>query len=148
MVDQAFGGSTGHSFDLMALDSKCDEGERWFTSSALHPFSGLCSEGVNLFCEDLRAARLMSYPYMYFFPSFGLIGPILRFLVPFKIPFTVVIPEFVPHPYWWPELMARCGRKLCIAKQGEKGALLYPSRSGFRPVPGLATLWAVRVSRF
>lgn len=81
--------------------------------------------GVNLFCQDLRSARQMSNPYV--FPPFGLISPILRFLVPLKIPFAIVIPEFVPHPYWWPELMARCGRKLCIAKQGEEAGCLSHS---------------------
>ena len=136
----------GHSFDLMALDLNAMRGKDGLPLPHLSPFPSPCSEGVNLFCQDLRSARHMSNPYV--FPPFRLIGPELRFLVPFKIPFTIVVPEFVPHPYWWSELMARCGRKLRIAKQGEKGALLSPSRSGFRPVPCQATLWAVRVSRF
>ena len=114
MMDPAFGGSTGHSFHIMALDSNGIRGKDALPLPHFSAFQSPCSDGVNLFCQDLRSVRHMSNPYV--FPPLGLIGPILRFLVPFKIPFTIVIPEFVPHSYWWPESMAPCRHKLCIAK--------------------------------
>ena len=81
------------------------------------PFPSPCSEDVNLRCQELKSASHISNRYV--FSPFGPIGPVLRFLVPFKIPFTIIVPEFIPHPYWWPEWMARCEGKLCIAKQVE-----------------------------
>ena len=96
-VDQDFDGSTGHFFDLMALDSNAMRGKDGLPPPNFSPFLSLCSEGVNFFCQDLRSARHLSNPYV--FLPFGIIGPKLRFLVPFKIPFTIAFPEFVPQPY-------------------------------------------------
>ena len=86
-MDQAFGGSDGHSFDLMALDSNAPMGRNGIPLPHFTPFRSPCSAGVNLFCQDLRSVSQMSNPYV--FPPFGLIGP--KFLYGFKIPFTVII---------------------------------------------------------
>ena len=145
-VDQAFGGSGGHSFDLMALDSNAPMGRNGIPLPHFTPFLSPCSAGVNLFCQDLRSVSQMSNPYV--FPPFGLIGPVLKFLYGFKIPFTVIIPEFNPPLFWWPELMARCPDKLCLGEQGDMDVLLTPSRSGYRPTPCTTSMWACRVSRF
>lgn len=83
MVGQAFGGKTGHFFDLMALDSNAMRGKDGLPLPHFSPFPSPCSKGVNIFCQDLRSARHMSNPY---FPPFGLNGPVLRFLAPFKVP--------------------------------------------------------------
>ena len=145
-VDQAFGGSGGHSFDLMALDSNAPMGRNGIPLPHFTPFLSPCSAGVNLFCQDLRSVSQMSNPYV--FPPFGLIGPVLKFLYGFKIPFTVIIPEFNPPLFWWPELMARCPDKLCLGELGDMDVLLTPSRSGYRPTPCTTSMWACRVSRF
>ena len=94
LVEQSLGGTCGHSFDLMALDSNA--AIRLDGSPLPHftPFSSPRSRGVNLFSHDLRAMSNMSNPYA--FPPFGLVGPVLRFLYGFQIPFTVIVPEICP----------------------------------------------------
>ena len=75
----------------------------------------------------------------YIFPPFGLIGPVLKFLLPFRIPYTIVVPEFIPPPYWWPELMSRSIHTHCLGKRGDKHVLLSPLKFGYMPVvcPGI-----------
>ena len=144
-VDHAFGGDTGHSFDLMALDLNAVMEK---DGNLLHftPHPSPCSVGVNLFCQDLTRITEMSNPYV--FPPFGLIGPVLKFLLPFRIPFTMIVPEFVPPPYWWPELMSRSIHTHCLGKQGGKHVLLSFSKFGYMPVACPATMWACQVARF
>ena len=145
-VDHAFGGVTGHSFDLMALDSNAvmRKDEKPLPHFTPHPSP--CSAGVNLFCQDLT--RITEMPNPYVFSPFGLIGPVLKFLLPFRIPFTIVVPEFIPPPYWWPELMSRSIHTHCLGKRGDKHVLLSPSKFGYMPVACPAIMWACRVGRF
>ena len=65
-VDHAFGGFTGHSFDLMALDSNAVMGKDGKPLPHFTPRPSPCSAGVNPFCQDLSRITEMSYPY--FFP--------------------------------------------------------------------------------
>ena len=88
----------------------------------------------------------MSNPYV--FPPFALLGPVLKFLYRFGIPFTVVVPVYFPRPFWWPELMARSSTGICLGTVGDIGVLQAPSRSGYTRVPCPRSLWAFRVSRF
>ena len=64
-------------------------------TETLTPHPSPCSAGVNLFCQDLVRITEMFNPNV--FPPFGLIGPVLKFFLPFRIPFTIVVPEFIPH---------------------------------------------------
>ena len=121
-VDHAIGGVTGHSFDLTALDSNAVMGKDGKPLPHFTPHPNPCSAGVNLFCRDLTRITEMSNPYV-FPPPFGLIGPVLKFLLPFRIPFTIVVPEFIPQPYWWPELMSRSIHTHCLGKRGDKHVL-------------------------
>ena len=50
MVDQAFGGSTSHPFDLMALDSNAMRVKDGLPFPNLSLFPSPCSKRVNLFC--------------------------------------------------------------------------------------------------
>ena len=145
-VDHAFGGVTGHSFDLMALDSNAVMRKDGKPLPHFTPHPSPCSAGVNLFCQDLTRITEMSNPYV--FSPFGLIGPVLKFLLPFRIPFTIVVPEFIPPPYWWPELMSRSIHTHCLGKRGDKHVLLSPSKFGYMPVACPAIMWACRVARF
>ena len=122
------GGVTGHSFDLMALGSNAVLGKNEKPLLHFTPHPSPCSAGVNLFCQALTRIIEISNPYM--FPPFGLIGPVLTLLLPFRIPFTIVVPEFIPPPYWWPELIARSTHTLCLGKRGDKRVLLSPSKFG------------------
>ena len=146
MVDKEFGGVEGHSFDLMSLDSNVMKNKDGIPLPHFTPFPSPDSNGVNVFSQDLREFPSMSNPYV--FPPFSLIGPLMKFLLSFKIPFTIVVPEFVPHRYWWVELNARCSGKICLGTQGDLSVLLSPSKSGYSPTPCPFSLWAFRVSRF
>ena len=97
-----------------------------------------------VFAQHLDQAKDMSNPYV--FPPFGLIGPVLRFLYGYKLSFSIVVPEFRPLPYWWPELMARCECRIILGIRGDMDTLLKPSKKGFRPVACPFNLWVVRVS--
>ena len=61
----------------MALDSNTMMGKDGLHLPHFSPFLSPCSQGVNLFSQDLSSARHMSNPYV--FPPFGLIGPVLKF---------------------------------------------------------------------
>ena len=144
LIERAFGGPRGHSIDLMALDSNAVVSNDGCPLPHFTPCPSPNSQGVNLFAQDLHQVKNASNPYV--FPPFGLIGPVLRFLYRFKIAFTIIVPELHPHPYWWPELMARCTSRLIIGARGSLDALLTPSKKGFQPIPCPCTLWACRVS--
>ena len=46
------------------------------------------------------ADKMWNNPYV--FPPFVLIDAVLRFLLDFDIPFTIVVPAVSPCPVWWP----------------------------------------------
>ena len=147
-VEKAFGGVTGHTFDLMALDSNAVAviGRDGVQLPHFSPTLSPRSQGVNLFCQDLGERDNMSNPYV--FPPFALLGPVLKFVYRFGIPFTVVVPVYFPRPFWWPEPMARSLADICLGTLGDMGVLQAPSRSGYTRVPCPHSLWAFRVSRF
>ena len=146
LVEQTFGGTSGHSFDLMALDSNAAIGRSGSLLPHFTPFPSPDSRGVNLFSQNLLETEDMSNPYV--FPPFGLVGPVLKFLYSFQIPFTIVVPELCPYPYWWPELMARSSARICLGSESTMGAILVPSKEGYVPAKCMFPLWACRVSRF
>ena len=145
-MEQAFGGVTGHTFDLMALDSNAVIGRDGVRLPHFSPTLSPRSQGENLFCQDLGKMDNMSNPYV--FPPFALLGPVLTFLYRFGIPFTVVVPVYFSSPFWWPELMACSAAGICLGAFGDMGVLQAPSRSAYTSAPCLHLLWAFRVSRF
>ena len=98
-IQQVFGGFSGHSFDLMALDSNA---QLDYLARPLPHFTPVLtpqSHGVNLFAQDLNdGVGDFSNPYV--FPPFSLVPPVLRFLLQFKRPFTIVVPDLCPRPFW------------------------------------------------
>lgn len=146
-VQQEFGGPQGHSFDLMALDSNV-QGDEWgerlphFT-----PWPTPLSKGVNLFAQDLTDDRLdMRNPYV--FPPFCLIAAVLKFLLPFRIPWTMVVPDVFPRQVWWPLVVGYSSRMVSLCLPGDEGALLFPTKSGFQPRRSTHALVACRLSKF
>lgn len=144
MVEEAFGGLGGHTIDLMSLDSNVVRGQDGCPLPHFTPHPSVNSQGVNLFAQDLELAENMSNPYV--FPPFGLIGPVLRYLLDFKVSFTIVVPEWRPLPYWWPGLVARSRRRILLGKKGDLDTILSPSRDGFRSTACDFNLWAFRVT--
>lgn len=147
IVEESFGGHFGHSFDLMALDSNA-QWDRWgrrlphFT-----PFPSPESMGINLFAQDL-SSRILPLDNPYVFPPFGMIGATLQFLYASERAFSIVVPEALPHPYWWPGLGARSSARICLGVQGDLDVVLCPSKKGYTPFPCPYSLWVFRVDRF
>ena len=145
-VETAFGGPGRHSFDLMALDSNVMFGRRGTPVPHFSHYPIPQSAGVNLFSQNLLEFEDMSNPYV--FPPFRLVGPVLKFLYSFRIPFTIVVPQLSHYPYWWPELLARSQNRFLLGGCGAAGVILAPSTRGYMPITCLCPLWAFRVSRF
>lgn len=109
----------------MALDSNAVIGRSGSLLPHFTPFPSSDSRGVNLFSQNLLETEDMSNPYV--FPPFGLVGPVLKFFDSFQIPFTIVVPELCPYPYWWPELIARFSARVCLGSQSTIWELFWPS---------------------
>ena len=140
-----FGGTYGHSVDLMALPSNdmFDFATAKLPFSPPHPAPGC--HGVNLFSQspNLHSPLLSSNPYV--FPPICLIANVLRFLFSVRVLLTIVVPDVQPRCFWWPLLPHSSPSSLLLARKGEVGALHPPSKSGFQvfwPLPW--DLWAFR----
>ena len=131
VVQQLFGGDSGHSVDLMALPSNVQS----FPSGGgplpfFSPFPVPGAAGVNVFAQDpARNPSLFRNPYA--FPPIILIPDLLRFLKFMNITCTLVIPDVHPRRFWWPILQQY--PSVLLAKKGSKGVVLTPSPSGFSP---------------
>jgi len=147
VVEEHFGGNSGHTFDLMALDSNVQLDCSGHPLPHFTPFASPHTSGINLFCQDLQSDDVL-FLNPYVFPPFGLIGTVLQFLVRFRRAFTIVVPEAHPHRYWWPGLVARCSAMVLLGVQGDKSVILGPSKTGFKPLACPYDTWACRVSKF
>lgn len=135
-VQQEFGGSTGHTFDLMALDSNVVKDR--FGHSLLHftqsPSPG--SSGVNLFVQGLtKLGSRIHRPYV--FPPSLFVGSVLRFLRQMEQSCTVVVLDVYSRKYWWPLLQYSARKALKMAVGGDPDVLLVPSRQGWVPHSGI-----------
>ena len=84
-VENAFGGSSGHTFDLMALDSNAQVDRRGvplphFTLALAR------SRDVNLFAQGLSSVGV-EVSNLYVFPPFCLFAPVIRVLFQFRFSF-------------------------------------------------------------
>ena len=145
LVQDAFGGTVGHTIDLMALDSNVVCGKDSLPLPHFTPFPSRGSQGVNLFSQDLGLAENMCNPYV--FPPFGLIGPVLRYLSGFRLSFSIIVPELHPRPYWWPELVARSECRILLGERGNRDTILIPKKEGYCPAECEYKIWAFRVVR-
>ena len=60
----------------------------------------------------------------YILPPFCLIAPVLRFLVYFRLPFTIVVSERTPRRFWWPVLLGASSEVICLCSEGDPDVLL------------------------
>ncbi|KAK6168790.1 hypothetical protein SNE40_019969 [Patella caerulea] len=132
-IQQAIGGS-GHTLDLMALDSNtmCDrEGKKLTHFTA---YNTPCSGGVNMFAQHIRELEIC-----YVFPPFGKIASVLRFIEQQNLSCTIIVPEFQPKSIWLPKLRIKSSVSFLIGNKSEKNIILYPSkkRGYFRDKKGL-----------
>ena len=84
-----------HSFDLMATQSNVmkDASGRDLRFFSPLPIEG--SSGVNIFSQELSP-----YENYHVFPSFVLIGPLLRFFQAKYLRVTFIAPDVFPRKYW------------------------------------------------
>ena len=146
-VQELFGGSRGHSLDLMSLDSNVQRDRVGRPLPHFTPYPTLGSAGVDVFSHDLQNCDRMKIN-AYCFPPFALIHALLCFLQSQKAIVTVVVPGQFPRPSWWPTIVAMSSRGVILAKKGAWDALLTPTKHGLRPIRLLFDLWAFRVDRF
>lgn len=147
MVQEKFGGTRGHTLDLMSLDSNA---QRDLSGSPLRhftPYPTPGSAGVDVFRQDLRSCDGVMVN-AYAFPPFALISPLLSFLRSQRAVTTLVVPSQSPLPSWWPTLIAMSIASLPLAEKGCQDALLTPTKHGFKATPLIFDLWAFRLARF
>ena len=124
MLEETFG---PNSTDLMSLDSNVMKSVvngqplRHFT-----PWVMPDSAGVNVFSQDLRKES-----NMYVYPPFVLIFPVLCLLEEQGVECTIVVPEMIPIPIWWPMLKKYSTASMRIGGKGQKGVIRIPSKKGF-----------------
>ncbi|KAK3708822.1 hypothetical protein QZH41_007174 [Actinostola sp. cb2023] len=136
-VQQQFGGETGHTCDLMALDSNTMTDRNGEPLPHFTPTCSPGSSGVNVFAQNVaNEVGYLRHPYV--FPPLGLVGPILRFLETQKRSCTFVVLDVYPKRFWWPLLQRYSVRSARLARKGDKNALLVPSRQGWVPHWGIA----------
>lgn len=142
-VEKAFGGRTGHTMDLMALDSNALVDRQGHPLPHYTPYHTPKSAGVNMYCQKLSPSE--NY---YVFPPYNLIAASIRFLITEGVPFTMVVPGNTPPSPWHPHLADACTHATVVGMAGDTNTLQFPTKKGFRPdAKGLTTtLWAVRVN--
>ena len=86
VVEQEFGGPTGHTCDLMALDSNAMKAK--FGKSLPH------------FTPCQSPAPFLERPYV--FPPSILVSEVLCFLKSFRRSCSVLVLDVYPRKYWWP----------------------------------------------
>ena len=63
-----------------------------------------------------------------------------------RFAFTIVVPRFRPHRYWWAILQAMAVDSFLLGRKGDPAVLLFPSRASpdfiARPLPW--DLWVFR----
>lgn len=126
-----FGGTNGHSVDLMALPSN----DMFDFATAKLPFfsphQALGCHGVNLFSQspNLHPPLLSSNPYL--FPPICLIANVPRFLFSVRVPFTIVVPDVQPRRFWWP-LLPIVRHPVCLSHERVSLVLCaHPLRADF-----------------
>ncbi|KAK3752000.1 hypothetical protein QZH41_010970 [Actinostola sp. cb2023] len=143
-----FGGPSGHSIDLMALDSNTQDGKDGKPLPHFTPYPMPGSSGVDIFAQDLSSPE--SDPLLrnlYVSPPIILIGPVIRLLQENNCSSTIVIPDVRPRRYWWPTLNHVARTSLRLASRGQLGAIRPPpSKEGYRSEFNLPwDLWAFRL---
>ena len=86
------------------------------------------STGVNFFAHNPRYDDRGGEENCYCFPPIFFIGPAIQHLLSSKAKATVIIPDLIPRPYWWPMLRRSANKRYLLAKKGKHEVLLWPSK--------------------
>jgi hypothetical protein len=99
IVQDRFGGVSGHSCDFMALDSNAMTDGQGNVLPHFTPGPSPKSSGINFFAQDLSSsAPMLSHPYI--FPPLLLVGAVIRFLRRHHRSCTLVTFDVYPRKYW------------------------------------------------
>ena len=144
ILQEQFGGSSGHTVDLMALDSNSMKDREGNILKHFTPFHSPLSSGVNAFAQDVSLCE-----NCYVFPPFSLLWPVLSFVKENKLTCTVVIRLNEVTPAWFPAFINLIQDAILVGVKGQKNVLKYPSKKGYESDKyGLPwNLWAVRIIR-
>ena len=127
----------------MSLDSNCRRGRDGSFLPHYSPWPTPYSLGINVFAQPIPIEH-----NVYVFPPFVLVGPLLRYFFDQRqrFAFTIVVPRFRPHRYWWAILQAMAVDSFLLGQKGDPAVLLFPSRTSpdfiARPLPW--DLWVFR----
>ena len=130
--------------DLMALDSNAQYDRNGFRLPHFTSFPTPESAGVNVFNQDLSSDD-GSIVNAYAFLPIALIGPLLRFIRSQRAVGTLVAPEPALFPLGGRWLMLWPKVEYLFAPKGCADAVLFPSKSGFKPKEVNYPIWAFRV---
>lgn len=117
------------SWDLMALPSNAFRLPGGSRLPFFSPFPVAGSAGVNVFSQRPPGGSLYCYPPFVMIPA--LIGLLCEWgdvCVVLILPFSVASPAI-----WFPRLAPFVLGRLSLASASDRGALLFPSPSGFQP---------------
>ena len=126
-----FGGSSGHSVDLMALDSNAQAGKDGRPLPHFTPYPTPGSSGIDIFAQDLRSTSSTGLANPYVFPPIILIGPVLSLIQENSLSCTMVVPDVRPRRYWWPILKRISRASLLLASKGQQNAIYPLSQEGY-----------------
>lgn len=141
LVDSTFG---PHTVDMMSLDSNAMQDSKGNPLKHFTPFPSPNSSGVNVFSQNLR-----NEGRLYVYPPFNLILPLLAYLKEQNVKHcTMIVPCMVNKPVWWPVFYRFLVDYFVLAKKGDNGVVLFPSKKGYVTSKfGLAfDLWAAKLT--
>lgn len=142
-----YGGSKGHTVDLMARLSNAQSD---LAGNRL-PFFSECplpeAAGVNVFAQSPQFGSTNLFVNPYVFPPICLIPHVFKYLNSLHLTYTMIVPDVCPRQFWWPTLTTSCSSRHILSVKGSTGALLTPTNNGFTdrwPIPW--DLWVFRIT--
>ena len=111
---------------MFALDSNAMVEYNGVTLEHFTPMSSPFLAGI----DDFSQCYVDEKNY-YAFPPYCLIPAVISFVIEEKINCTLIFPQFVPTPSWFPVVL-RYAHIVTVGFLGERGVLLFPSRKGYQ----------------
>ncbi|KAI8494118.1 hypothetical protein Bbelb_284650 [Branchiostoma belcheri] len=139
-IETELGGEHGFDTDLMALPSNVQSSRLGQKLRFFSPYPTPHCDGVNVFSQDLSKRNA------YVFPPFGLIGPLIKFVIQQKARVVMVVPKTFPLEYWWPIVERQATRKVQVACAGQPVLHFPTKRGGWQLKPTIWDLWAILFS--
>ena len=115
-----------HDVDMFALESNAMVDYNGVTLEHFTPRSSPFSAGIDAFSQCYVDEK--NY---HAFPPYCLIPAVISFVIEEKINCTLIFPQFVPIPSWFPVVL-RCAHIVTVGFLGDRRVLLFPSRKGYQ----------------